>query len=89
MEDTMRTSNTMILMAAAVMSFSGVASAECMKVTGKGIGVTPDIAKFMASKALKDAIGSRGLKAAGSASMTCDSGLVVMSNCSSAQRACK
>jgi hypothetical protein len=68
---------------------AGAASAECLKVSGLGTGLTPDIAQFMANKALKDSIANRGLKSAGKSSMSCNSSMVVVTNCTAAQRACK
>ena len=84
----MRTTIKITVFAAAVALFSGSASAECLKVTGKGLGVTEGIAQFMANKALHDSIAKRGLRSAGSQSMTCDSSTVVVTTCEAKQRAC-
>lgn len=68
---------------------SAGASAECLKITGSGIGVTESIAKFMAEKALKDGIANRGMHGSGQMSMSCSAPTVVVTNCAAQQRACK
>lgn len=86
----MRTTIQSVMIAAALISLSGAAaSAECLKVSGLGTGVTEGIAQFMAAKALKDSIANRGLSAAGKQSMACTANMVVITNCTAAQRACK
>jgi len=85
----MRTIFKSLMSAAALIAFAGGASAECFKVSGLGTGATESIAQFMAAKALKDSIANRGLKSAGTQTMTCDTSLVVVSNCTAVQRACK
>lgn len=85
----MRTMIKTLVIAITFASFGGAASAECMKVSGLGTGVTEGIAQFMAGKALKNAIAKRGLKSAGNQSMACDASLVVVTNCTAQQRACK
>jgi hypothetical protein len=89
MEEYMRTSIKSVMFAAAVFSFSGAASAECYKVSGLGTGATEGIAQFMAAKALKDSISNRGLRVAGSQSMACTANMVIVTNCTASQRACK
>lgn len=85
----MRTPIKSLMFAAALISFSGAASAECYKISGLGTGATEGIAQFMAAKALKDSIANRGLSAAGKQSMACTANMVVITNCTAAQRACK
>lgn len=85
----MRTPIKSLMFAAALISFSSAASAECLKVSGLGTGVTEGIAQFMAAKALKDSIANRGLKSAGDQSMSCTANLLVVTNCTASQRACK
>ena len=89
MEVRMRASVKFVIIAALLIPFSTAASAECLKVSGLGTGVTEGIAHFMANKALKDSIAKRGLKSAGSQSMSCDASMVVVTNCTAQQRACK
>jgi hypothetical protein len=79
-----------LALAATVLCVSGsIASAECLKVSGLGTGVTEGIAQFMAAKALKDSIANRGLRSAGSQAMSCNASMVVVTNCTAVQRACK
>ncbi|MEQ1578620.1 MAG: hypothetical protein ABL894_13325 [Hyphomicrobium sp.] len=85
----MRATATTLALVLALATFSGTASAECFKVSGKGTGVTEGIAQFMANKALNDSIAKRGLQASGSQSMACDASMVVVTNCTAQQRACK
>lgn len=85
----MRTSLTSMVFAAALVASSGMASAECFKVSGLGTGATEGIAQFMAAKALKDSVANRGLRSAGSQSMSCNASMVVITNCTASQRACK
>ncbi len=85
----MRTFIRSMIFTAALLPFAGAASAECMKVSGLGTGVTEGIAQFMAAKALKDSIAKRELASSGAQSMSCDASMVVVTNCTATQRACK
>ncbi len=66
----------------------GALAGSCMKVTGHGTGVTEPVAKFMSEAAVKNGIASRGLKAAGDLKTSCKTDALVISNCTSSQRAC-
>jgi hypothetical protein len=61
---------------------------SCVKAGGQGTGLTPDIAKAMATAALGNSITQYGGKAAGKASMTCKTDMVI-TTCNASQRACK
>jgi hypothetical protein len=63
-------------------------AAKCVLAGGQGTGITPDIAKSMSTIALGNAITNMGAKARGKVSTTCETALVV-STCTSRQRACK
>lgn len=81
------------LVAAVALASVGIAAlpaaaAKCVKAGGQGTGITPDIAKTMSTIALANAIKNMGAKAAGKVSTTCESTLIV-STCTSYQRACK
>jgi hypothetical protein len=76
--------------AAAILSAGSLqaSAAKCVLAGGQGTGITPDIAKSMSTIALGNAITNMGAKARGKVSTTCEMALVV-STCTSRQRACK
>ncbi len=63
-------------------------AAKCVMAGGQGTGITPEIAKNMAGIALNTSITNMGAKAKGKVSTTCETALVI-STCTSRQRACK
>lgn len=70
------------------MAFAaGAANAGCVRAGGEATMITEDLAKFMASAALKNSIQANGWKPAGAVQMTCDtnSGLP---HCVAKQKAC-
>jgi hypothetical protein len=75
--------------AAFVVSGSMQASAaKCVLAGGQGTGITPEIATNLSKIALGNAITNMGSKASGKIATKCETTLVV-SNCTSRQRACK
>ena len=83
---------TTLVLAALVVSSAALvpdaSAGSCMKVTGQGTGVTEPVAKFMSEAAVKNGIANRGLKAAGKIKTSCKTDALVISNCTSSQRAC-
>jgi hypothetical protein len=78
------------LLAVAAMTFATAAQAgKCAMSAASGLGVTPEIAKFMSNKALNDMLAKNGEKGVGKVTTTCDSALVVSTTCVSKQRSCK
>jgi hypothetical protein len=63
-------------------------AAKCVLAGGQGTGITPEIATNMSKIALGNAITNMGSKASGKVATKCETTLVV-STCTSRQRACK
>jgi hypothetical protein len=74
--------------AAMLLPAAAEAKGKCTVVGGQGTGLTPEIAKLMATNALGEAIASHGGKGRGKVTTKCD-GMVVMATCTAKQRACK
>jgi hypothetical protein len=84
---------TVLLQVAVTTVFIGAGSmqasaAKCVMAGGLGTGITPEIAKLQAGMALNTSISNMGAKARGKVATTCETALVV-SSCTSRQRACK
>lgn len=77
-----------IAAASVLLAASGGAEAKgkCVMAGGEGSGVIPDVAKFMATAALGNAIKAHGWKAQGPVKVDCKSGLVT--TCTARQKAC-
>lgn len=63
-------------------------AAKCVMAGGQGTGITPEIAKSLSAIALNTSISNMSAKAKGKVATTCETTLVV-STCTSRQRACK
>lgn len=63
-------------------------SSGCVMAGGEATMITGDMARFMATAALKNSIEGKGLKASGTAKMTCKNGVASV-HCLAQQRACK
>jgi hypothetical protein len=77
-----------LISAALLIPAVAEAKGKCMTVGGEGTGLTPEIAKLMATNALSEALASYGGKGKGKVSTKCDA-MVVMATCTAKQRACK
>jgi hypothetical protein len=64
------------------------AKAKCVRAGGQATMITADLAKFMATAALKNSISGMGAKSVGPVSMKCSED-IVMPTCTARQRACK
>jgi hypothetical protein len=89
----MRTVGYTALGAAVLFAFGAAVttSAEakkCVVAGGHGTGVTPDLARTMATAALGQSIATYRLKGAGKVSFRCD-GNVILATCTARQRACR
>ena len=75
---------------AAFVAFGSVqaSAAKCVMAGGQGTGITPEIAKSLSGIALNTSIANMSAKAKGKVATTCETTLVV-STCTSRQRACK
>lgn len=73
-----------------LLSFaSGAATAgSCVKAGGEATMVTEDLAKFMASAALKNQMSAEGYKPSGKVMMKCEAA-TLGTHCVAHQRACK
>jgi hypothetical protein len=83
----------LLLSAASAAALAGIAvtpasAAKCVLAGGQGTGITPDLAKTMSTIALDNAIKNMGAKASGKIDTKCETTLVV-STCTSRQKACK
>lgn len=76
------------LAAFVVMGSVQASAAKCVMAGGQGTGVTPEIAKSLSAIALNTSISNMGAKAKGKVATACQTTLVV-STCTSRQRACK
>lgn len=84
---------SILIKGAAVAVFIAISSvqasaAKCVMAGGEGTGVTPEIAKSLSAIALNTSITNMSAKAKGKVATTCQTTLVV-STCTSRQRACK
>jgi hypothetical protein len=77
-----------IAVASAVAFAAPASAAKCVLAGGQGTGITPDIAKTMSTIALGNAVKNMGAKASGKVATKCETTLIV-STCTSRQRACK
>jgi hypothetical protein len=74
---------------AAACAFSTLAQArECKTIAAAGDGLTKDIAVLMSTNGLKNIIDYKGLHGVGKVKTSCNSG-PILTECRSAQRACK
>jgi hypothetical protein len=64
------------------------ARAKCVRAGGQATMITEDLAKFMATAALKNSISGMGAKAVGPVHMRCTGGSG-LPTCVARQRACK
>lgn len=85
--------NNILIQGAALAAFVALSSvqasaAKCVMAGGEGTGITPEIAKSLSAIALNTSISNMGAKAKGKVATTCQTTLVV-STCTSRQRACK
>ncbi len=77
------------LAAALALSASVVpASAECKLIGGIGNGITEDVAKFMADKALQNVMDNKGMKPSGEIKHVCKSA-TLGTECTARQQGCK
>jgi hypothetical protein len=65
-----------------------VSAAKCVLAGGQGTGITPEIATTMSTIALGNAVKNMGAKVSGKVATKCETTLIV-STCTSRQRACK
>jgi hypothetical protein len=85
----MKTTLTLVLAAAAACAISGTAQAgKCVVAGGEATMVTEDLAKFMASAALKNSIAAHSWKPSGTVTLKCDTGAVGLAHCVAHQKAC-
>lgn len=63
-------------------------AAKCVKVSGEGTGLTPEIAQALATDGVNISIANYGGKGKGKVAMKCDS-MPVMTTCKATQKACK
>jgi hypothetical protein len=77
--------------AAMVASFAATvpasAKSSCVRAGGEATMITEDLARFMASAALKNSIAGMGAKPSGAVAMKCTPG--ALTYCIAHQRACK
>lgn len=77
------------LAVAAGCAFAGSAQAgSCVMAGGEATMVTQDLAKFMASAALKNSITAHNWKPHGAVTITCDTSSVGLAHCVARQKAC-
>ncbi len=86
----LRTVLLQVVATSALIAASSInaSAAKCVLAGGQGTGITPEIAKNLAGIALNTSITGMGAKAKGKVSTKCETVLVI-SNCTSRQRACK
>jgi len=67
---------------------TGPAHADCKAIGAVGTGVTQDIAKFMATAALKNIRESQGYGPSSTPTFKCESG-IISTDCHARQKVCK
>lgn len=77
-----------LILLAGVAPAPVLAKGGCVLAGGEATMITPDLAKFMASAALKNSISGMGAKPAGAVKMKCTEGFPT-THCIARQRACK
>lgn len=79
---------TAVALAVACAAAPAPAQAKCVLAGGEATMITADLARFMASAALKNSISGMGAKPAGAVKMKCTDS-VATTHCIARQRACK
>jgi len=64
------------------------AQAKCVMAGGESVMATQDLAKFMASAALKNSMAAHGWKPHGVVKVTCDTSAIGLPHCLARQKAC-
>jgi hypothetical protein len=77
-----------VLVAGSSIGMKADAAPKCVRAGGQATMITEDLAKFMATAALKNSIEGMGAKAAGPVVMKCEGGMA-MPTCVARQKACK
>jgi len=79
---------TAVLVTGSLAGTPAEARAKCVRAGGQATMITADLAKFMATAALKNSISGMGAKAVGPVSMNC-TGEPLLPTCTARQKACK
>jgi len=78
----------MVAFALAVGMAASEAQAKCVMAGGESVMATQDLAKFMASAALKNSMAAHGWKPHGVVKVTCDTSAIGLPHCLARQNSC-